>query len=173
MGKESAFGALLLSYGWSCWDRRRLAPATGFPPGPGGGAVGTAYPSGGRGFSGASGRSAPGARLPGGVPISPEKWGERGPGASPLDPRVLIARLLPLASFWRGGAQRGGGWAISGPSACPDLGRFFRVGFHDPEASPWGKLSPQVTDEGRSCTQPFLVEGGTCRPVAFLPRSVG
>ena len=31
-------------------------------------------------------RSAPGPRLPGGVPISPEKWGERGPGASPLDP---------------------------------------------------------------------------------------
>ena len=39
----------------------------------------------------ASGRSAPGARLPGGVPISPEKWGERGPGASPLDPDFFIA----------------------------------------------------------------------------------
>ena len=30
-----------------------------------------------------------GPACPAGVPISPEKWGERGPGASPLDPRFL------------------------------------------------------------------------------------
>ena len=83
-------------------------------------------------FPGASGRSALGARLLG-SPISPEKWGER--GGKPLDPRVLIARLLPLARFGvvgRSGAVVG---LFRGPSVCPDLGRFFRVGFHDPEAS--------------------------------------
>ena len=46
---------------------------------------------------------------PAGVPISPEKWGERGPGLCPWTP-VFMARLLPLARFgvcatlsrWRG-----------------------------------------------------------------------
>ena len=73
----------------------------------------------------ASGRSAPGARLPGGVPISPEKWGERGPGASPLDPR-FYGPLALARSFWRL-------WRIvpvvglcRHPSVCPDLETFFR-----------------------------------------------
>ncbi len=35
---------------------------------------------------------------PAGVPISPEKWGERGPGASPLDPGFM-ARSLSFARF--------------------------------------------------------------------------
>ena len=104
---------------WSLLDRRRVGPAGWFPArSRAGERWGTAYPTGGRGFSGASGRSAPGARLPGGVPISPEKWGERGPGASPLDPRVY-GPLVPTRSFWRGGAQRGDGWAISGPTYVP------------------------------------------------------
>ena len=42
------------------------------------------------------GRSAPLPRLPGGGPISPEKWGERGPGASPLDPIFIAARSHSL-----------------------------------------------------------------------------
>ena len=33
---------------------------------------------------------------PAGVPISPEKWGERGPGASPLDPIFMAARSHSL-----------------------------------------------------------------------------
>ena len=48
-----------------------------------------------------------GARLPGGVPISPEKWGERGPGASPLDPLFLWpARSHSLVLAWWGAARR-------------------------------------------------------------------
>ena len=39
-----------------------------------------------------------GARLPGGVPISPEKWGERGPGLRPWTPGVM-ARSLSFARF--------------------------------------------------------------------------
>ena len=40
-----------------------------------------------------------GPACPAGVPISPEKWGERGPGASPLDPD-FYSRSFPLAGFW-------------------------------------------------------------------------
>ena len=88
----------------SRWDRRRVGPATWFPARSRAGVrYGTAYPTGGRGSYGASGRSAPGARLPGGVPISPEKWGERGPGASPLDPR-FYGPLVATRSFGGCGA---------------------------------------------------------------------
>ena len=45
------------------------------------------------------GRSAPGGpACPAGVPISPEKWGERGPGASPLDPE-FYGPLAAARSF--------------------------------------------------------------------------
>ena len=40
-----------------------------------------------------------GPACPAGVPISPEKWGERGPGASPLDPQ-LYSPLAAARSFW-------------------------------------------------------------------------
>ena len=40
-----------------------------------------------------------GPACPAGVPISPEKWGERGPGLCPWTPGFM-ARLLPLARFW-------------------------------------------------------------------------
>ena len=36
---------------------------------------------------------------PAGVPISPEKWGERGPGLRPWTPG-FYGRSLPLAGFW-------------------------------------------------------------------------
>ena len=80
---------------------------------------------GGRGCSETSGRSAPGARLPGGVPISPEKWGERGPGAVPPGPPVLWpARCHSLVwGLWRMVPAVG---LFRGPGACPDLGAFFR-----------------------------------------------
>ena len=39
-----------------------------------------------------------GPACPAGVPISPEKWGERGPGLCPWTPGSM-ARLLPLARF--------------------------------------------------------------------------
>ena len=65
-----------------------------------------------------------GLRLPGGGPISPEKWGERGPGASPLDPR-FYSPLVPTRWFWRL-------WRIVPmvglfrcPSTCPDLDSHF------------------------------------------------
>ena len=61
---------------------------------------------------------------PAGVPISPEKWGERGPGASPLDPRFLWP-LVPTRWVW--------GWlALVRSKGCclryakTDLGRIFR-----------------------------------------------
>ena len=65
-----------------------------------------------------------GPACPAGVPISPEKWGERGPGASPLDPR-FYGPLAAARSFWRlchivpvmGLFRR--------PSSYPDLGTFF------------------------------------------------
>ena len=62
---------------------------------------GTAYPSGGRGFSGASGRSAPGARLPGGGPHFSREMGRKRAGAPPLDPG-FHSRSFPLAGFWDG-----------------------------------------------------------------------
>src|SRR5699024_1386263 len=93
-------GGSPVSIGGPGLDRRRLAPAAwSFPPGPGrgsrfgpepigppGGAggpggSGRAYPTGGRGFSRPRGAAPRGPACPAGVPISPEKWGERGPGA--------------------------------------------------------------------------------------------
>ena len=65
-----------------------------------------------------------GPACPAGVPISPEKWGERGPGASPLDPQ-LYSPLAAARSFWellslirqRGDFLR---------NSKTDLGRIFR-----------------------------------------------
>ena len=72
------------------WDRRRSRPATWFPARSRAGARwGTAYPSGGRGFSGASGRSAPLPRLPGGGPHFSREMGRKRAGALPLDPGFL------------------------------------------------------------------------------------
>ncbi len=70
-------------------------------------------------------RGAPrGARLPGGVPISPEKWGERGPGASPLDPRVFMAARCHSLVFGAGvfGAFEG---AIASDILTPIWDAFF------------------------------------------------
>ena len=72
--------------------------------------------------------AAPGARLPGGVPISPEKWGERG-GGKPLDP-LLYGPLVPTRSFRRLCHIVPVVGLLRYPSAYPDLERFFRVRLH-------------------------------------------
>ena len=81
-------------------DRRRVGLAAWVPARSRAGARwGTAYPAGGRGSSGASGRSAPGARLPGGGPhFSREMGRKRAGGGAPWTPSFM-ARLLPLAHF--------------------------------------------------------------------------
>ena len=110
---------------WSCWDLRRVGPATWFPARSRAGVrYGTAYPTGSRGSSGASGRSAPGARLPGGVPISPEKWGERGPGAGPLDPQ-FYGPLVSTRWFWRLCRIVPVVGLLRCPCTCPDLDSHF------------------------------------------------
>ena len=73
----------------------------GSRPVPGGGAVGYCVPFGWPGLFRCLGAQRPGGpAYPAGVPISPEKWGERGPGASPLDPD-FYSRSFPLAGFCR------------------------------------------------------------------------
>ena len=61
---------------------------------------------------------------PAGVPISPEKWGERGPGASPLDPR-FYGPLAVARSFWRLCHIVPVMGLFRCPSSYPDLGTFF------------------------------------------------
>ena len=84
----------------SRWDRRRVGPARWVPArGRAGGRWGTAYPSGGRGCFGASGRSAPGAPpTRRGSPFLPRNGEKEGRGQAPWTPG-FIARLLPLARF--------------------------------------------------------------------------
>ena len=129
---------------------------------------GTAYPSGGRGFSGASGRSAPlparpraGARLS--LEESRRKEHQGGRGSSSLDPPFsgwggpcgvlsFLPGLRPPVSYARNGPPTGwAGW-----------GRWFRRregSFPTPKPSPWGRWAGEAgSDEGRFGTQPFLVE---------------
>ena len=63
------------------------------------GQPGPASPWGGRLRSTLGAQRPGGPACPAGVPISPEKWGERGPGASPLDPRFLWP-LVPTRWVW-------------------------------------------------------------------------
>ena len=140
-------------------DHRRSNPARWFPrPVPGGGAVGTTYPSGGRGFSGASGRGALGPPTRQGGSHFSREMGRKEPGASPWTPG-FIARSFPLARF-------GGCGALFRWWGCFDAHlraliwiRILREqgvgekafccrGVAPTKASPWGKLSPKVTDEG-------------------------
>ena len=141
--------------------------------------MGLAYLYAGRGGSSTEGRHFPapvvgafsnlGAQRPGGpacpagVPISPEKWGERGPGASPLDPRFLWP-LVPTRWVW--------GWlALVRSKGCclryakTNLGRIFEGKYagkhfcekrfpnqaHLPKAFPSGGRCPSAhtgADEG-------------------------
>ena len=64
-----------------------------------------------------------GPACPAGVPISPEKWGERGPGASPLDPQ-FYGPLAVARSFWGSFSLiRSRGYSLRYPKT--DLGRIF------------------------------------------------
>ncbi len=79
------------------WQGGGFGPAPGMAPdvGPGAKSSVVRTPTGGRGCFDTSGRSAPLPRLPAGVPIPPEKWGER-PGASPWTPICMAARSHSL-----------------------------------------------------------------------------
>ena len=97
----------------------------GSRPVPGGGAVGYCVPFGWSGLFRCLGAQRPGGpACPAGVPISPEKWGERGPGASPLDPR-FYGPLVPTRSFWRLWRIVPVEGLLRAPCTCPDLETFF------------------------------------------------
>ena len=87
------------------------------------GGGGTAYPSGGRGFSGASGRSAPLPRLPGGGPHFSREMGRKRAGGKPPGPRVY-GPLAVARSFWGSFSLiRSRGYSLR--YAKTDLGRIF------------------------------------------------
>ena len=128
---SGALGAMLdLGQGAGPMDHGFALPAPWREEGPlyQGGRWGLAVPEGTLRVGGAltvpRGAAPRGPACPAGVPISPEKWGERGPGASPLDPR-FYGPLAAARSFWRlchivpvmGLFRR--------PSSYPDLGTFF------------------------------------------------
>ena len=100
------------------WDRRRSRPATWVP-----------------------------ARLRAGARLSPEKAGRKSAGGKPPGPPSFMARSFPLAGFGVVGRSGMVVRLLRGPCTCPDLGRFFRIGLHNPEASPWG----EAVTEGDGC----------------------
>ena len=61
-----------------------------------------------------------------------------------------MARSFPLARFGVVGRSEAMLRLFRSPCTCPDLGRFFCVGLHDPEAPPKGKAlgreEPSVAD---------------------------
>ena len=152
-------------------DHRRSSPARWFSrPVPGGGSVGYYVPFGWSGLFRCLGAQRPGGpAYPAGVPISPEKWGERGPGASPLDPR-FYSPLVPTRSFWRLWRIVPVEGLLRAPCTCPDLERFFvlvlnsmRVG-PSPSAKPPFPARPAggraVTGVGQMGRRPGKKKGG-------------
>ena len=100
---------------------------------------GTAYPLGGPGSYEASGRSAPGAPpARRGSPFLPRNGEKEGRGQAPWTPGFM-ARSFPLARFGVVGRIVPVEGLVRYPCTYPDLERFFRVGLHNPEASPWGE----------------------------------
>ena len=63
---------------------------------------------------------------------------QRVAGEDPRPP-FFRARSFPLARFGVAGRSGTVVGLVRCPCTCPDLGRFFRVGLHNPEASPWGE----------------------------------
>ena len=130
--------------GHSCWALRRFKPGPpvrGSPvlralwvggsgrPAPArpraGERCGTAYPSGGRGCSEASGRSAPGAPpARQGSPFLPRNGEKEGRGRCPLDPQ-FYGPLAAARSFWRSCRIVPVMGLFRCPSSYPDLGTFF------------------------------------------------
>ena len=126
-------------------DHRRSSPARWFPrPVPGGGAVGYYVPFGWSGLFRCLGAQRPGGpAYPAGVPISPEKWGERGPGASPLDPR-FYSPLVPTRSFWRLWRIVPVEGLLRAPCTCPDLERFFVLVLNSMRVGPFPSAKPPL-----------------------------
>ena len=124
----------------------------GFPPGPG------------RGIQAFS-RESPDAKSRGGIPPAPP---------------FFRARSLPLARFCVVGRSGSMVRLFRSPPTCPDLDSHFAgagvgregislQGHTTYEGFPLGgSCHRRGRMRGRFCTQPFLVEGGACRPDAFL-----
>ena len=94
-------------------------------PGREGGAriPGSTYPSGGRGCSEASGRSAPRPACPAGSPFLPRNGEKEGRGSTPGPPFLWPARCHSLVwGLWRIVPVVG---LFRHPSTCPDLETFF------------------------------------------------
>ncbi len=116
----------------------------GSRPVPGGGAVGYCVPFGWPGLFRCLGAQRPGGpAYPAGVPISPEKWGERGPGASPLDPR-FYSPLVPTRSFWRLWRIVPVEGLLRAPCTCPDLERFFVLVLNSMRVGPFPSTKPPL-----------------------------
>ena len=126
-------------------DHRRSSPARWFSrPVPGGGAVGYYVPFGWSGLFRCLGAQRPGGpAYPAGVPISPEKWGERGPGASPLDPR-FYSPLVPTRWFWRLWRIVPVEGLLRAPCTCPDLERFFVLVLNSMRVGPSPSAKPPL-----------------------------
>ena len=91
--------------------------------------------------------------------------GRKRAGGKPPGPPVFMARSFPLAGFGVVGRSEAMLRLFRSPCTCPDLGRFFCVGLHDPEASPKGKAlgreEPSVADFRPS-------QGPEQNPICFL-----
>ena len=160
----------LLSAGGPGLDRRRLAPAAwSFPPGPGRGS--------GRvlrtlrvvaAFSVPRGAAPRGPRLPGGGPHFSREMGRKRAGGKPPGPPVLWpARCHSLILAWWGALFRSMGYY--GAHLCALIWDASSCRAAQPGGFPLGgSCHRRGRMRGRSCTQPFLVEGGACRPDAFL-----
>ncbi len=125
---------------WSLLDRCRLEPATWVPArSRAGGAVGYCVPFGWSGLFRCLGTQRPGGpACPAGSPFLPRNGEKEGRGQAPWTPGFM-ARSFPLAGFGVVGRIVPVEGLVRCPCTCPDLGRFFRVGLHSPEASPWGE----------------------------------
>ena len=128
VGRWSRFGP---AQGGSC--------EVGSRPVPGGGAVGYCVP-----FEWSRLFRCLGAQRPGGPPARrgphfSREMGRKRAGGKPPGPPFFMARSFPLAGFGVVGRSEAMLRLFRSPCTCPDLGRFFCVGLHNPEASPWGE----------------------------------
>ena len=107
-------------------------------PVPGGGAGRHCVPFGRSGLFRCLGAQRPGGpACPAGSPFLPRNGEKEGRGQAPWTPGFM-ARSFPLARFGVVGRIVPVEGLVRCPCTCPDLGRFFRVGLHSPEASPLG-----------------------------------
>ena len=111
-------------------------------PVPGGGVVRYCVPFGWSGLFRCLGAQRPGGpACPAGAPFLPRNGEKEGRGQAPWTPFFMV-RSFPLAGFGVVGRSEAMLRLFRSPCTCPDLGRFFCVGLHNPEASPWGWEGP-------------------------------